>query len=171
MSIETNSSCAVASAAIDARNGYHVFPHRNGGTPYAFVADAMNHADRPTIVVVSDDPPVLELASSALESAGYNVTTCDKARECYQTIREVQPDLALIAARMGDLDDWHVLTLVLLDRELRSTPILVSSPRGPETGLLERRLLELGCRLITKPFTAEHLLDAVRTTLAERGAA
>jgi DNA-binding response OmpR family regulator len=79
--------------------------------------------------------------------------------------------VAIIDAKMREVDDWHVLTLVLLDRELRSLPVIVSGPLGPDTELLERRLRELGCRLITKPFTAEELLATVRELVESRGAA
>ncbi len=126
---------------------------------------------RPKIVIVNDDEDFLALAAELLRDAGYDVTTCDRARECYRVIRDVRPDIAIVDAKMRDVDDWHVLTLVLLDRNLRSLPVIVSSPLGPDTELLERRLRELRCRLITKPFTAEELLETVRTMVESRGAA
>ncbi len=126
---------------------------------------------RPKIVVVNDDQAFLDIAAEVLREAGYEVTTCDQPRECYRVIRDVRPDVAIVDAKMRDVDDWHVLTLVLLDRALRSISVLVSSPLGPDTELLERRLRELGCRLITKPFTAEELLAVVRDLVESRGAA
>ena len=126
---------------------------------------------RPKVVIVNDEPEFLELAAALLREAGYDVTTCDRPRSCYHVIRDVRPDVAIVDARMRDVDDWHVLTLVLLDRELRSTPILVSIPLGPGTELQERRLRELGCRLITKPFRADELLSTVRAMVESRGAA
>ena len=131
----------------------------------------MNSENRPTIVIVNDDPAFLEIAAGLLRDAGYDVTTCDRPRECYHVIREVRPDVAIIDAEMREVDDWHVLTLLLLDRELRSIPVLVSSPLGPDTELLERRLRELRCRLITKPFAREELLRTVRAMVESRGAA
>ena len=126
---------------------------------------------RPKIDIVNDDQDFLEISAGVLRNAGYDVRTCDRARECYRVIRDVRPDVAIIDAKMPDVDDWHVLTLLLLDRELRWIPVLVSSPLGPDTELLERRLRELRCRLITKPFAAEELLDSVRELLESRGAA
>ncbi|MDP8921651.1 MAG: response regulator [Chloroflexota bacterium] len=126
---------------------------------------------RPKIVIVSDDGDFLALAAEVLRDAGYDVTTCDRARECYRVIRDVRPDIAIVDAKMRDVDDWHVLTLLLLDRELRSIPVLVSSQLGADAELLERRLRELRCRLITKPFTAEELLETVRAMVESRGAA
>ena len=126
---------------------------------------------RPKIVIVNDDPSFLKIMAGVLRDAGYDVTTCDQARECYCTIRDVRPDVAIIDAKMRDVDDWHVLTLLLLDRELRSIPVLVSSPLGPDTELLERRLRELRCQLITKPFAVEELLERVRELVERRGAA
>jgi len=131
----------------------------------------MNYEYRPKIVIVNDEPDFLELAAELLREAGFDVTTCDQPRNCYHVIREVRPELAIVDARMRDVDDWHVLTLVLLDRELRSTPVLVSTPLGPDTELLERRLRELGCQMITKPFRADELLSAVRAMVQNRGAA
>ena len=131
----------------------------------------MNPDSRPKIVIVNDDRDFLESAAEVLRKAGYDVTTCDQARECYRVIRDARPDIAIIDAKMPDVDDWHVLTLLLLDRELRSIPVLVSSPLSPDAELLERRLRELRCRLITKPFTADKLLETVRTMVESRGAA
>ena len=131
----------------------------------------MGSQSRPIIVIVNDDQDFLEIASEVLRDAGYEVKTCDQARECYRVIRDVRPDVAIIDARMRDADDWHVLTLLLLDRDLRSIPVLVSSPLGPDTELLERRLRELRCRLITKPFSAEELVAIVRELVESRGAA
>ena len=37
-----------------------------------------------------------------LRDAGYDVTTCDQARECYRMIRDARPDVAIVDARMRD---------------------------------------------------------------------
>ncbi len=54
----------------------------------------MSRDNRPTIVIVNDDQDFLEIAAGVLRDAGYDVTTCDKARECYRVIRDARPLMA-----------------------------------------------------------------------------
>lgn len=60
------------------------------------------------ILVVDDDPSILDTVQAILEGEGYSVVTATNGREALQVLERVTPFLMLLDMRMPVLDGWGV---------------------------------------------------------------
>jgi two-component system, OmpR family, KDP operon response regulator KdpE len=114
-----------------------------------------------TIVVVDDEPHVLEALQVLLEGQGYRVRTARTGPIALDAIAAETPDLVLLDLAMPEMDGVEV------SRRLRSwsrVPILVLSAWTDE--LQKVGALDAGADdYITKPFSAHELLARIRAIL------
>jgi len=116
-----------------------------------------------TILVVDDEPKIVQVARDYLEHAGFSVLTAFDGKSALAAARSAKPDLVVLDLGLPDLDGLDVT------RELRhayasSTPIIMLTARGEETDKLVG--LELGADdYVTKPFSPKELVARVRAVL------
>jgi DNA-binding response OmpR family regulator len=114
-----------------------------------------------TILVVDDEPRIVELARDYLEHAGFRVITANDGRGALDVARHDRPDLIVLDLGLPGLDGLDVT------RELRrdgSIPIVMVTARDDE---LDKLLgLELGADdYLTKPFSPRELVARVKAVL------
>jgi DNA-binding response OmpR family regulator len=114
-----------------------------------------------TILVVDDEPRIVELARDYLEHAGFRVITASDGRTAVESARRDRPDLVVLDLGLPGLDGLDVT------RELRrdgSIPIVMVTARDDE---LDKLLgLELGADdYLTKPFSPRELVARVKAVL------
>jgi DNA-binding response OmpR family regulator len=119
-----------------------------------------------TILVVDDEPKIVQLARDYLEHAGFEVLTAADGPAALATARQRRPDLVVLDLGLPGLDGLDVT------RELRrdsSVPIVMLTARDDEFDKLLG--LELGADdYLTKPFSPRELVARIRAVLrrAER---
>ena len=116
------------------------------------------------ILVVDDDPDILQFVEMNLDMEGFDAQTALSGRIALEEARERPPDLILLDVMMPELDGLTVL------RRLRSSPATSSIPVVLLTAkaLAEDRVrgLDLGADdYITKPFDIEELMARVKAVL------
>ena len=113
------------------------------------------------ILVVDDEPSVVNLIAYNLRKAHYQVLTATNGRDALNQARQTQPDLILLDLMIPEMDGLEVC------RELRKTsevPIIMVTARGEETDRVIG--LELGADdYICKPFSVRELLARVKAVL------
>jgi len=115
----------------------------------------------PTVLVVDDEPKIVQLARDYLEHAGFGVLTAGDGASALQSARTRQPDLIVLDLGLPGLDGLEVMRSI---RASGSTPIVVLTARDTE---LDKLLgLELGADdYVTKPFSPRELVARVRAVL------
>ena len=108
------------------------------------------------ILVVDDDPNILDVVSELLDMEGYRVTTAANGAEALRVVEQQLPSLVLLDMRMPVLDGWGFA------KELRARgvtlPILVMTAAQNARMWAE----EIGAQgYVAKPFEVPALLDAV----------
>jgi len=116
------------------------------------------------ILVVDDEPDLLELIDTNLTAAGFNVVSAASGREALRLARELRPQLILLDVMLPELDGLEVCKLLRHDPATRSIPIVMLTARAAE---IDRVLgLELGADdYITKPFSVRELVLRVKKLL------
>jgi two-component system, OmpR family, response regulator len=118
------------------------------------------------LLVVEDEPTILELLSGSLRFAGFDVVTAASGAEALRAAATARPDLILLDVMMPDGDGFEVL------RQIR-----VGGPRPPvifltARGTVHDRVAGLtlgGDDYVTKPFSLDEVLARIRAVLRRSG--
>jgi DNA-binding response OmpR family regulator len=113
------------------------------------------------ILVVDDEPAVVELLVYNLRKAHFEVLTAGDGREALRLAQEGRPDLIVLDLMLPEIDGLDVC------RELRrtsQTPIIMLTARGEEVDRVVG--LELGADdYLCKPFSVRELLARIKAVL------
>lgn len=114
-----------------------------------------------TILIVDDEPNIVELNRLYLEGAGYRVLTARTGQEALERFRSDHPDLIVLDLMLPGLDGWGVCRAI---RQESQTPIIMLTARTED---IDRILgLELGADdYVTKPYNPRELVARVRAVL------
>lgn len=116
------------------------------------------------ILVVDDEPGIVDIARANLEGLGYRVISAGNGLEALELIRQESPDLVILDILMPEVDGWDVLERVEADPEMAGIPIIMLTARASDEDVL--RGLESGAvEYMTKPFYPQELVAAVKINL------
>ena len=131
-------------------------------------------ADKGKILVVDDDPDILEALITILETQDYVVVTARNGIEGLAKLREEKPDLMILDLLMPKMDGFAVYKELKDPRwsEYAKVPILVLSSVREEASR-RRYELETGMELSVddyaeKPITPGVLLERVEKLLRKK---
>ncbi|MGC5030291.1 response regulator transcription factor [Micromonospora sp. DT229] len=114
------------------------------------------------LLVVEDDPNILELLSASLRFAGFDVATATSGSAALNAAREHRPDLVVLDVMLPDLDGFEVIRMM---REGGTrTPVVFLTARDATDDKI-RGLTLGGDDYVTKPFSLEELTARIRAVL------
>ena len=114
-----------------------------------------------TILVVDDEPQIVQLVRDYLEHGGFRVLTAGDRPAAVRSARTQHPDLIVLDLGLPGLDGLDVTRSLRRDGPV---PIIMLTARGDESDKLVG--LELGADdYITKPFSPKELVARVRAVL------
>ncbi len=110
------------------------------------------------ILIIEDEPAIIEITTIALQDAGYKVFSTIDPDKIYHYIKGLQPDLILLDINLWGLNGRIICQYIKGYEALSHIPVLVMSANND----IEQIAKE--CRadgLIKKPFDLGHLLNLV----------
>lgn len=110
------------------------------------------------ILIVDDEPEMLENCERLLRPEGYDVHILDSSLAFRQTAHELRPDIILSDLRMPGADGMTVLAAAVADDPQR--PVLLMTAHATVASAVAA-IREGAFDYITKPFTADQLVVAV----------
>ncbi len=114
-----------------------------------------------TILIVDDEPKIVQLARDYLEHAGFAVLTAYDGPAALHAARSSKPDLIVLDLGLPQTDGLDVTRSLRKDSDV---PIIMLTARAEESDKLIG--LELGADdYLTKPFSPKELVARVRTVL------
>jgi DNA-binding response OmpR family regulator len=127
------------------------------------------------ILVVDDDPDILEAISMILESQGYNVITSRDGVEGLANLKAEKPDMMILDLLMPKMDGFAVCKELQDPRwaKYKDIPILILTSVREEASR-RRYELETGLELdvddyVEKPVSPDTLLERVGRLIKRRG--
>ena len=124
----------------------------------------MAASDRPTILVVEDEPAQREVLSYNFEAEGFRVSTASNGEEALILVDEVSPDVIVLDWMLPNVSGIEVCRRLKTRPETRSVPIIMLSARSEEVDRV--RGLETGADdYVIKPYSLVELMARVRTQL------
>jgi DNA-binding response OmpR family regulator len=127
----------------------------------------MSKSLKERILVVDDEPDLLELIEVNLKGAGYVVLVASNGKDGLQIARETMPDLIVLDVMLPELGGLEVCKSLRRDPATGGIPILMLTARATE---IDRVLgLELGADdYVTKPFSTRELVLRVKNLLRRK---
>ena len=125
------------------------------------LTDARQRPDA-RLLVVEDEPNILELLSASLRYAGFDVVTAAAGTEAVQAAQRHRPDLIVLDVMLPDMDGFDVI------RRLRGggarIPVVFLTARDATEDKI-RGLTLGGDDYVTKPFSLEEVIARIRAVL------
>ena len=120
----------------------------------------------PRVLVVDDDPEVVEAVGEVLEHEGYRVETATDGPAALKSVLEAPPDLIVLDVRMPRLNGWEFCEIVRRQSHTRDVPVLFLTGRGEMRDQITAMQVG-GSGHLRKPFRIEDLRDKVRALTRE----
>lgn len=120
-----------------------------------------------TILVIDDEPDVIEVVSVALEKGGHTILTAPDGQTGLMLTLTRQPDLVILDVMMPGIDGFEVLRRMKSEPRMANTPVLMLTARTDYSSKA-RAWEEYAQNYLTKPFDVDELAEAVNSMLEER---
>jgi two-component system OmpR family response regulator len=114
------------------------------------------------LLVVDDEPSILELLSVTLRFAGFEVATATNGADALNTVREFAPDLLVLDVMMPGLDGFAVAS-TLRGRGDQVPVVFLTAKDATEDRV--QGLTIGGDDYVTKPFSLEEVVARIRSVL------
>ncbi|MEP0914416.1 response regulator [Leptolyngbya sp. GB1-A1] len=82
------------------------------------------HPDKAEILVVDDDPVVLNTVRTLLEPWGMQITTLDASQQFWEVLNDVSPDLLILDVQMPDINGIELCQIIRTDPQWSKLPVL-----------------------------------------------
>lgn len=121
---------------------------------------------RKKIMVVDDEPNILDLVEMILKAEDYEISKARSGAECIGRIGEENPDLVLLDIMMPEMDGWVVYRKLKENPKTKDIPVAMLTVKA-QTIDKEMALDVIGVEdYITKPFTPDELVQRVQKLLS-----
>ncbi len=121
--------------------------------------------DRPTVLIVDDEPAALENCERFLSRKGYVCSTLGDPTRFRRVMSEVKPDALLLDLRMPGVDGMTILTVALADDS--ALPVIIMTAHGTIESAVHA-IGEGAFDYLEKPFTADQLVLSVDRAVRHR---
>ncbi len=117
------------------------------------------------ILVVEDDPTLVQILTYSLQQRGYSVWSAQEGRQAIMLARTVRPDVIILDLMLPGIDGRDVCRLI---RKWSNAPILVLTARDSEDDIVA--LFQAGADdYVTKPFRTRELFARIEALLRRSG--
>ncbi|MBM4467800.1 MAG: response regulator [Chloroflexi bacterium] len=124
----------------------------------------MKQAMAKKVLVVDDEPGVIEIVRANLEWEGFTVSEASDGLEALEQVRAEAPDLVILDVMLPGLDGWGVLERIEANPETAGLPVIMLTVKDTDADIV--RGLEGGAvEYVTKPFDPVGLAQLVRLLL------
>ncbi len=113
------------------------------------------------VMVIDDSKTIRRTAETLLKKEGCEVITVDNGYEALSMISDTRPDIIFVDIMMPRLDGYKTCALIKINKEFQKTPVIMLSSKD---GLFDKAKGKVvgAEEYLTKPFTKEELLDAIK---------
>lgn len=121
------------------------------------------------LLVVDDDPDILELIKYHFLNKGFKVSCVESGEKALRFLKKREPDLIILDIMLPGIDGLELIKIVGGNPKTRNIPIIILSAKTEETDVVIG--IELGAAdYVTKPFSIKVLIAKVRALLRNSAA-
>lgn len=126
----------------------------------------MSEGQNKKILIVDDEPGVVEIVRVNLEWEGYDICEAFDGQEGWDIVRSEKPDLVILDIMMPKMSGLELLERIKADPHISDMPVIILTVRAKDEDVIQG--LEQGAvKYLTKPFDPLNLVRVVRKILEE----
>lgn len=123
--------------------------------------------DKTTILIVEDEPSIVELVTFTLREAGWNTYAVHTSSEAWEFIQRRTPHLILLDWMLPDQSGLRLLSRIRGDRQFQDLPVIMLTAKSMEEDKIAG--LDNGADdYITKPFSPRELTSRIKALLRRK---
>jgi two-component system phosphate regulon response regulator PhoB len=123
--------------------------------------------DKTTILIVEDEPAIVELVTFTLREAGWNSYAVHTATEAWEFMQRRTPHMVLLDWMLPDQTGLRLLSRIRTDRQLHELPVIMLTAKSMEEDKIAG--LDNGADdYITKPFSPRELTARIKALLRRK---
>src|SRR5688572_11743210 len=115
----------------------------------------------PTVVVVDDERPIVDVACDALAEAGISAVGCTHAAEAFWCIGHYEPQLVIVDVQMPGVNGIELLQQLRADPHTATLPVLFLTANSHWVRKQLPHYRALGATLLPKPLEVDQFLSLV----------
>ena len=117
------------------------------------------------ILLVEDDPFLIDIYKDKLEESGYAVETVEDGDQVLNKITEARPDLVLLDIILPNVDGWEILRTIRNKPDTKDLKVIILSNLGQKEEV--EKGVDLGATkyLIKAHFTPSEVVEKVRALI------
>lgn len=124
-------------------------------------------ADKTTILIVEDEPAIVELVSFTLKETGWHAIAVQTASDAWDMLQRRTPHLILLDWMLPDQSGLRLLSRIRSDRQTQNMPVVMLTAKGMEEDKIAG--LDHGADdYITKPFSPRELTARIKAVLRRK---
>jgi DNA-binding response OmpR family regulator len=119
------------------------------------------------ILLVEDDPFLIDIYKKKLESSGFKVAIAETGEKALVLAREKRPDLLILDIVLPELEGWEVLKRLKESKETKELKVIILSNLGQKEEV--EKGLKLGAvkYLIKAHYTPSEIVKEIKETLKD----
>lgn len=114
------------------------------------------------ILVIDDDPDIVELVKMRLAESGYNVVTAGNGKDGLDKVARENPDLIVLDVLMPSMDGYTFIKELKASQRAKSIPIIILTAKEKMKDLFEMEGVK---HYMVKPFDSKELLVKIKQCL------
>ena len=118
------------------------------------------------ILLVEDDPFLVEIYNTKLKDSGFEVDTATDGEECLKKIGEKKPDIILLDIVLPNTNGWEILRKVGKDENLKTVKIIVLSNLSQKEEVDKGMQLGAVKFLIKSHFSPSEVVEEIKKIIA-----
>lgn len=126
----------------------------------------MSEGQSKKILVVDDEPGVVEIVRVNLEWEGYDICEAFDGQEGWDKVRSEKPDLVILDIMMPKVSGLELLGRIRADPHICGVPVIMLTVRAEDMDVI-RALGKGAVEYLTKPFDPLNLVRVVKEILEE----
>ena len=116
------------------------------------------------ILIVEDEPSILESLDFILRRAGFSIETVTDGDAAFDAVRRLHPRIVVLDVMLPKRSGFEVLKQIRADALTADLPVLILTAKGQPQD--RRTAEELGAdSFVTKPYSNAEVVDTVRRLL------
>jgi DNA-binding response OmpR family regulator len=118
------------------------------------------------ILIIDDEPDIVETLTFMLEARNYDVITAFDGQEGLVKVKTENPDLALLDIMMPAMDAYDVCSKIKSDKDTKKLPVIMLTAKGEGDAVIKAH--KSGADdYIVKPFSLPTLVSKLNKLLAK----